>query len=62
MGELDAVAEGSAGCENGIPQAHRANLHGQINTGCGTHFGPENSTNLKMEAILCVILVLAGAV
>ncbi|MGC1485332.1 MAG: hypothetical protein WA789_16185 [Candidatus Acidiferrum sp.] len=56
MGKLDAVAERSAGCENGIPQAHRANLHGQVNTGCGTHFAPENSTNFRTEAILYAIL------
>jgi hypothetical protein len=37
VGKFDAVTEGSAGCENGIPQAHRANLHGQINSICARH-------------------------
>src|ERR1700688_1317326 len=39
MGELDAVAEGAAGGENGIPQAHGANLYAEIDSVCGTHFG-----------------------
>jgi hypothetical protein len=40
VGKFEAVAEGSAGGENRIPQAQGANLHGQINGGCGSHFGP----------------------
>jgi hypothetical protein len=39
MGELDAVAEGSAGGENGIPQAQGANLYAEIDSVRSTHFG-----------------------
>ena len=50
MGKLDAVTEGSAGYENGIPQAHRANLHGQVNRHCGSHFARKNSMNGLLRA------------
>jgi hypothetical protein len=39
MSELDAVAEGSAGGENGIPQAQGANLYAEIDSVRSTHFG-----------------------
>jgi hypothetical protein len=39
MGKLDAVAEGSAGSENGIPQAQGANLYAEIDSVRSTHFG-----------------------
>jgi len=52
MGKLDAVTESSAGCENGIPQAHRTHMHGQVNSHRGGHFGRKNSMNLEGRAIL----------
>ena len=38
MGKLNTVAEGSAGSENGIPQAQGANLYAEIDSARGTHF------------------------
>jgi hypothetical protein len=38
VGEFDAVAKGSTGSENGIPQAQGANLYAEIDSVCGTHF------------------------
>jgi hypothetical protein len=67
VGKFDAVAEGSAGYENGIPKAHRANLHGQVNGDCGGHFAGKNSMNaplltmiskLDSEQIFCATLFL----
>ena len=45
VGKFDAVTEGSARCENGIPQAHRADFYGQVNGDCGGHFAQKNSMN-----------------
>jgi hypothetical protein len=39
VGEFDAVTEGAACSENGIPQAQGANLYAEIDSVCGTHFG-----------------------
>ena len=55
MGKFDAVTEGSAGCENGIPQAHRADLHGQVNGDCGGHFERKNSMNPLLQAMISVV-------
>jgi hypothetical protein len=55
VGKLDAIAESSAGYENGIPQAHRANLHGQINGDCGGHFARKNSMKERLQAILSTV-------
>jgi hypothetical protein len=52
VGKFDAVAEGSAGYENGIPKAHRANLHGQVNGDCGGHFAGKNSMTGQLRAKL----------
>jgi hypothetical protein len=52
VGEFDAVAEGSAGYENGIPKAHRANLHGQVNGDCGGHFAGKNSMNTPLQTMI----------
>jgi hypothetical protein len=52
VGKFDAVAEGSAGYENGIPKAHRANLHGQINGDCGGHFAGKNSMNAPLQTMI----------
>jgi hypothetical protein len=38
MGKFDTIAEGSAGSENGIPQAQGANLYAEIDSVRGTHF------------------------
>jgi hypothetical protein len=45
MGEFEAVAEGAAGCENRIPQAHRANFYAEVNGASGAHFAQKNNTN-----------------
>jgi hypothetical protein len=52
VGKFDAVAEGSAGYENGIPKAHRANLHGQVNGDCGGHFAEKNSMNTPLQTMI----------
>jgi hypothetical protein len=52
VGKFDAVAEGSAGYENGIPKAHRANLHGQVNGDCGGHFVEKNSMNTPLQTMI----------
>jgi hypothetical protein len=44
VGKFEAVTEGSAGGENRIPQAHRANLYAEINGASGTHFAQKNTT------------------
>ena len=55
MGKLDAVTEGSAGCENGIPQAHRADFYGQVNGDCGGHFARKNSMNPLLQAMISIV-------
>jgi hypothetical protein len=44
VGEFEAVTEGSAGGENRIPQAQRANLYAEINGASGTHFTQKDTT------------------
>jgi len=44
VGKFEAVAEGSTGCENRIPQAQRANFYAEVNGASGTHFAKENNT------------------
>jgi hypothetical protein len=44
VGEFEAVTEGSAGGENRIPQAQRANLYAEINGASGTHFAQKDTT------------------
>ncbi len=44
MGELEAVTKGTAGGENRIPQAQRANLHAEINRAGGSHFAKNDNT------------------
>ena len=39
VGKFEAVAEGSTGCENRIPQAQRANFYAEVNGASGVHFG-----------------------
>ena len=46
MGEFEAVAEGSTGSENGIPQAQRANFYAEVNGASGAHFVQKDSTKL----------------
>jgi hypothetical protein len=55
VGKLDAVTEGSAGCENGIPQAHRADMHGQINSHSARHFGRKNNMNALLRATVSIV-------
>jgi hypothetical protein len=55
VGKYDAVTEGSAGYENGIPQAHRADLHGQVNGDCGGHFARKNSMNPLLQAMISIL-------
>jgi hypothetical protein len=55
VGKLDAITKGSAGYENGIPQAHRADLHGQINGDCGSHFARKNNTNALLRAMISAL-------
>jgi hypothetical protein len=49
MGKFEAVSEGSAGSENRIPQAHRANLYAEINGASGTHFAQKDTTKLERD-------------
>src|SRR5713101_6576173 len=44
VGKFEAVTERSAGCENRIPQAQRANFYAEVNGASGTHFVEENNT------------------
>jgi len=44
VGKFEAVAEGSTGCENRIPQAQCANFYAEVSGASGTHFVKENST------------------
>jgi hypothetical protein len=48
VGKFEAVAEGTTGCENRIPQAQRANFYAEVNGASGTHFVEEDS----MKALL----------
>ena len=50
MGEFEAVAERSAGPENRIPQAQRANFYAEVNGASGAHFVEKNSTKLFVPA------------
>jgi hypothetical protein len=44
VGEFEAVTEGSAGGENRVPQAQRANFYAEINGASGTHFVQKDTT------------------
>jgi hypothetical protein len=44
VGKFEAVTECSAGRENRIPQAQRANSYAEVNGSSGTHFVEENNT------------------
>ncbi len=37
VGEFEAVSKGAAGGKNRVPQAHRADLDGQVNRSSGIH-------------------------
>jgi hypothetical protein len=51
VGKFEAVTEGSAGGENRIPQAQRANLYAEINGASGTHFAQKDTTNLVLPSL-----------
>src|SRR5882762_1745613 len=44
VGEFKAVTKGSAGGENRVPQAQRANFYAEINGASGTHFAQKDTT------------------
>jgi hypothetical protein len=44
VGKFEAVAESSAGRENRIPQAQRANFYAEVNGASGAHFVEKNNT------------------
>ncbi len=45
VGEFEAVTEGSAGGENRVPQAQRANFYAEVNGASGAHFVEKDNTN-----------------
>jgi hypothetical protein len=53
--KLDAIAKRPAGCENGIPQAHRADMHGQINGTCARHFARKSSMNALLQTMISIV-------
>jgi hypothetical protein len=42
VGKLEAVTKGSAGSENRIPQAQRADVYAEVSGDSGSHFAKEN--------------------
>jgi len=46
VGEFEAVTEGSAGGENRIPKAQRANFYAEVNGASGAHFVQKDNTKL----------------
>jgi hypothetical protein len=55
VGKLDAITKRSAGSEDGIPKAHRANMHGQINGDSGSHFARKNTMNTLIRAMISIL-------
>jgi hypothetical protein len=43
VGEFEAVTKGSAGGENRIPQAQRANFYAEVNGASGAHFAHKDN-------------------
>jgi hypothetical protein len=37
VGKLNAVSEGAAGSDDGVGEAQRANVHGEVYCGRGSH-------------------------
>jgi hypothetical protein len=49
VGEFEAVTEGSAGSENRIPKAQRANIYAEISGASGAHFVRKDNTNFALS-------------
>src|SRR5260370_19758054 len=50
MGEFEAVTKGSAGGENRIPQAQRANFYAEVHGASGSHFMRKHNTKYVLAS------------